>query len=158
MPKGNKTKKPNGRPRSEFSEEVLPLLEGVTGSGTVTRICEVLGISSTVFYKWLKDEPSFSEAVMRVRARADDQIEDAFFNRAKGYTINITEEKMDKDGMTVPLTRQLHHAADAGAALNFLKNRRPEVWRDTKTVELKGAHVDLVAEALADLGINTDDA
>jgi len=152
-----KTSDKMGRPRHEFTADVIPILEGVPDPGTVTQMCEALGIGSHVFYKWLGEEKEFSEAVLRVRARADDQIENAFFNRAKGYTTTVIEEKLDKDGISHALSKDIHMAAEPGAALNWLKNRRPDEWRDKKVVEVEGSHVDLVTKAVQELGIDLDD-
>jgi len=147
----------NGRPPSEFSPAVVDVLDAYEGASTVTALQKLLGISSTVFYKWLKDEPSFSEAVMRVRARCDDEVEAAFMKRAVGYTTSVYEDKLDKDGGVQTLNKEIHVASDTGAALNWLKNRRPDEWRDKKVVEIEGSHVDLVLKAAQDLGIEVDD-
>lgn len=149
-----KTKKhPGGRPRTEFSDAIVEELDRYDGlSGTATELQELLGISSTVFYRWLKDEPKFGDAVKRVRARADQKVENAFFKRAIGYdyveTANRTEEGVEGVKVTETIVNK-HVVPDAGAALNWLKNRQPDVWRDKQIVEVQGDEFVKQVEALS---------
>jgi hypothetical protein len=151
------TRKRTGRPSNEFSADILRLMEQYQGSSTVTHMCEYLGISSTVFYKWLANEPTFSEAVMEAKSRVDDLVEAAFLKRAKGYRYSEvserTEEGIDKEGNAISkyvrVETPKHLPPDAGAALNWLKNRRPDQWRDKTVVELTGDHAAMVEQFIA---------
>ena len=140
-----------GRPSREWTPEVLDMMEQYTGEATVTDICRYLGISSLHFYRWFKKDENrpFYDAVMRARDRADDDVVGGFYRRAKGYTLELNEQKVDKDGCIHDMTKEVHVQPDAGAALNWLKNRRREEWSDTKKLEVSGDHVALVEKALA---------
>jgi hypothetical protein len=135
-----------GRPSVEWSPEVLDMMEQYTGCATVTDICRYLGISNTIYYRWFKKDsnPDFYEAVMRAKDRADDDVVEGFYKRAKGYTVELNKQKIDKDGCVHDTTEEVLVQPDAGAALNWLKNRRRDEWSDTKKVELTGDHVEMV--------------
>lgn len=120
-------------------------------------MCEVLGVGSHIFYKWLKEEPSFSEAVLRVRARADDQVENALHKRAVGYDHEVVEERLDKDGCIHPTRKEIHVVPDQGAAMNWLKNRRPDKWREKKEIEITGNLAERVKKAAEALALEGDD-
>ncbi len=133
-----------------MTEGVLKLIEQYQGSGTVTELCTYLNVSNTIFYRWFNDQDDkrFYDAVMRVRARADDAAEAAFFKRVIGFDFVESTERVEsggKDGEKV-VSQQVekHIPPDPGAALNWLKNRRPDDWREKKTVEITGSHVDLL--------------
>lgn len=158
MAKGDiKTRNKGGRPPIEFGEAVVSLLDDYEGAGTVTQLCEHLGVKNHIFYKWLKEQPTFTEAVMRVRARADDQVENALHRRAIGYDHEVIEERLDKDGCAHPTRKEIHVVPDGGAAMNWLKNRRPETWREKKEVEINANFAERVKEAAALAGVLDDD-
>ncbi len=135
-----------GRPPVKVTAQVIDLMEEYQGDSTVTDICRFLHISSHLFYKWFNDDTDsrFNEAVTRIRERADDAVVGGFFRRAKGYDIVLSEQKLDKEGCIHDLVKDLHIPPDPGAGLNWLKNRRPEEWRDKKEVEVSGSHVELL--------------
>ncbi|MBT8411041.1 MAG: hypothetical protein KJP02_04495 [Octadecabacter sp.] len=138
------TGKPNGRPRVEFHPEVIAVLDAYEGPGTLTELMQLLGIGNHIFYQWMKEEEGFSDAVMRVRARADDQMESAFYKRGVGYDITINEQRIDKDGCIHDLQKDIHVPGDTGAQLNWLKNRRRDKWTDRKEVAITGDHAAMV--------------
>lgn len=148
-----------GRPGHEIGPGVFELLERYQGSGTVQELCKHLGIGTRVFYKWQDESADFRDAILRVRQQADDEIENALFKRAKGYDFVETMERSEeggKDGMkTVSATTTKHIAPDTAAAMHWLKNRRPDVWRDRKEIEVIGDHVALVERFMA--GMDEDD-
>ena len=62
-------------------------------------------------------------------ARKNDQVEETLFRRAMGYDwTEVKTEYTDKGEKTVETTK--HVPADVSAMLAWLKNRRPDRWRD----------------------------
>ena len=116
---------------------------------TATQIANHLGIAVSTLYLWMNEHPAFMEAVKRRRAQADDEVEGSLYGRAKGYTATITEDRLDKEGITHTLAKEIHVAADPNAGLNWLKNRRPEEWRDKKEVEITGSHTDILRKLMS---------
>jgi hypothetical protein len=56
------------------------------------------------------------------------------YQRAVGYTHD--EEKIFlHEGKAVRVKTKKHYAPDATSAIFFLKNRQPQLWRDTKVLQ-----------------------
>lgn len=84
---------------------------------TDTQIARNLGIGRTTFYKWKNEHPEFANALMLSRDVADREVENALYKAAKKG--NIT------------------------AMIFWLKNRKPDEWRDKRDPDLSG---DLLAK------------
>lgn len=132
-------------------------------------IQQTLGIKSHTFYRWMDEHAEFSDKVLEIRRNADQQVEHAFFRRATGYDYTETKkstktgERMDKDGAVVPVEEVTtsvavkHIVPDAGAALNWLKNRDKDRWSDRREIEIVGDHVELLRRATEDMAKEVPD-
>jgi len=96
---------------------------------TDMEIAEFLNVALSTFYLWRHTHPDFSEAVRAGKERADDRVERALYNRAVGYTFE-TEKVFQFQGEIVRAPTREHVPPDPGAAMNWLKNRKPDTWRD----------------------------
>ena len=67
----------------------------------------------------------------------DTEVENALLKKAMGYTITISEDKLDKDGCVHTLKREVHIPPDTTAQIFWLKNRQKEKWRDKQDIELE---------------------
>lgn len=116
--------------------EGLLLLEGWARDGlTDQQIAERMGCSCSTLYDWKSKYPEISEALKKGKEVVDVQVENALLKRALGY--DYQEEKIEiseKDGRKVTQIMK-HIAPDVGAAAFWLKNRRPDKWRDKPTPE-----------------------
>jgi len=104
-------------------------------SHTDEEMAAFFEISTDTFYEWKRRHPEFSEAVTRGKIPADADVAISFHRRACGYDIK-TEKIFCHQGEVVRAETTTHIPPDAGAALNWLKNRQPEKWRDKKQLEL----------------------
>lgn len=101
-----------------------------------------LGISVSTYYQWQIDHPEFSEAIKKGKAPVDFEVENALLKRAKGYITTETVEEMYRDPATNQITSQhirritREIPPDVGAIVFWLKNRKPERWRD-KPIEVE---------------------
>lgn len=112
------------------------LLEAWARDGlTDEQIAHNCGINTATLYDWKKKYPEISEALKRGKEVVDIEVENALLKRAKGY--EYLEEKVEieedhrgkiKSRKVVQVMKQV--APDVGAAAFWLKNRRPDVWRD----------------------------
>ena len=92
-------------------------------------------------WAWQKRFPDFADTLKRSKDVADRIVEDALFRKATGYKTKevVRERRLD------PVTRQQvlvvvkeierEVAPDTAAQVFWLKNRKPEVWRDKREVE-----------------------
>ena len=109
----------------------LLLLEGWVRDGlTDEQLAEKIGISATTLYDWKNKFPEFSEAIKKGKEIVDIQVENALLKRALGY--EYMEERVEiseKDGRKVIQTVKTV-IPDTTAQIFWLKNRRPDRWRD----------------------------
>ncbi|MEM5769356.1 MAG: helix-turn-helix domain-containing protein [Bacillota bacterium] len=109
----------------------LTLLEGWARDGlTDEQIASNCGITATTLYDWKNRFPEISETLKRGKEVVDIQVENALLKRALGY--EYTEERIEvseKDGRKVVQTVKAV-VPDTTAQIFWLKNRRPDKWRD----------------------------
>lgn len=127
-----------GRPTSykpEYAEQARKLCEL---GATDYELADFFGIDTRTIYRWKNTEPKFCQAVIVGKDKADDRVERALFNRAVGYTFE-SEKVFQHQGEIVRAPTTEHVPPDPGAAMNWLKNRRGDKWRDKITQEVTGA-------------------
>jgi hypothetical protein len=114
----------------------LTLLEGWARDGlTDEQIASNMGINVATLYRWKKKECKICEALKKGKEVVDIQVENALLKRALGY--DYQEQKVElseKDGKKVVQTMK-HVPPDTTAQIFWLKNRRPEKWRDKPIVD-----------------------
>lgn len=125
-----------GKYQKWLTPEGLILLEAWARDGlTDEQLAAKMGITTSTLYAWKNKYPDISEALKRGKEVVDIEVENALLKRAKGY--EYLEEKVEieelpggviKSRKVVQTIKQV--APDVGAAAFWLKNRRPDVWRD----------------------------
>ena len=109
---------------------------------TNPQIAKELGIATSTFNKWRSENKKFDEAVKAGKGIADAKVERSLYERAVGYT--YTERKMitelDKDTGQPKATRieKVDRVVppDTTAQIFWLKNRKPQDWRDRRDIEM----------------------
>ena len=120
-----------------LEEDKLILLEGWARDGlTNGQIANNIGIDERTLYRWKEKESLICQSLKKGREVADYEVENALFKRALGYTIQINEQKIDKDGCVHDTIRDMHVPADTTAQIYWLKNRKPKEWRDKVEQEI----------------------
>lgn len=116
-------------------EQKLILVEAWCRDGlTEEDISKKLGISVQTLNVYKKEHPEFLESLKKGKEVADVEVENSLFKRANGYRYDeITYE----DGVeTKRVTKEVQ--PDVTAQIFWLKNRKPEQWRDRKELEHSG--------------------
>lgn len=113
-------------------EPKLILIEGWARDGlTDEQIYNNLGISKDSFYKYKKQYSDFSDSLKRGKEIVDYEVENALLKRALGYEYDeITYENGEE---VKRVTKQV--APDTTAQIFWLKNRKPDKWRDKQVIE-----------------------
>lgn len=134
-------KHPGGRP-SKYNKDLHPLLgEALASKGLINpQIAEKMGVSTSTLGKWMKEHEEFSDAIKRGREEPDDLVENSLFRRATGYendkAVKIFMPANAKEPVYAPYTEQVQ--PDVTACIFWLKNRRPDRWRDKQDINLSG--------------------
>lgn len=114
-----------------LTEDGLILLEGWARDGlTDKQISHNIGISEQTLNVWKNKYPSFSESLKKGKEIVDMEVENALLKKATGYTIQLNKQKVTKDGDVVDIVEEIHITPDTTAQIFWLKNRKPDKWRD----------------------------
>jgi predicted transcriptional regulator len=125
-------KHPGGRP-TKYNAQYHPLLgEALARNGLINEeIAKKLEVSTSTVSKWIQEHKEFSDAITRGRNEPDDQVEQALFKKAIGFEKEAVKIFMPSNAdEPVYAPYQEYFAPDTAAAFIWLKNRRPEKWRD----------------------------
>ena len=129
-------KKGAGRPskfKDEYCEQAFRLAElGATDA----QIGSFFHVTEQTINNWKNDYPEFFESIKSGKENPDDEVERSLFERAMGYS-HPEEKIFCHQGDVVRADTVKQYAPDTTACIFWLKNRRPEQWRDRK--ELVGA-------------------
>lgn len=130
----------------------LLLLEGWAREGLLDgQIAKNMGISEATYYLYKKNHPEIKEALRKGKEVVDFEVENALYKRAIGYTIRITEEKLDKEGYVHNCERDLHIPGDVTAQIFWLKNRKRMQWRDKVEYSNDGGEINKLDELLKEI-------
>lgn len=112
-----------------LTEDALAVLQGWARIGlTDEQIAENCGIAVRTLYEWKSKHPQIMQALKKGKAWADTEVENALFRRATGYDY---EETTWEDGKKTKVVKK-HVPGDVTAQIYWLKNRRPDLWRDRR--------------------------
>jgi hypothetical protein len=126
-----------GRP-SKFKPEFIAQASKLAALGATDReAAEFFGVSEATLHRWKHENAEFCESLKVGKEQADARVEQSLYRRALGYSHDDTHFSSYEGAVTAtPFVK--HHPPDTTAAIFWLKNRRPELWRDVKAQELSG--------------------
>ena len=122
--------------RPEYAERARKfcLLKGATDQ----QLAEHFGVAESTIKEWYKKHPEFSAQTEAGKSGADMNVVEGFYKRAVGIEFTETTSELVDGELTVTKQVKKFIPPDAGAALNWLKNRQPEDWRDKVEVAHSG--------------------
>ncbi|MEK5415871.1 helix-turn-helix domain-containing protein [Paenibacillus sp. FSL L8-0708] len=139
-----------GKYHEWLTPEGLALLEGWARDGlTDEQIADNMGIKRPTLYEWKKRYPDISDTLKKGKEVIDRHVENALLKRALGYrydevtrepgTVEDKETGELKQVMveTKRVTKEVQ--GDTTAQIFWLKNRKPEQWRDKQDVQHSGS-------------------
>ena len=140
-------KKKAGRPtlyKPQYSQEV----ERLCKLGVVDKdIALFFNVSIDAVQAWARKYPEFYTAMARGKLMADTNVAAALYKNAEGYyyeeeyPVKLSKITRDMEGNEVTqqyvkiITLKKYAKADTTAQIFFLKNRRPDQWREKKYTE-----------------------
>lgn len=124
-----------GKYQEWLTEEKLILLQGWARDGlTDEQIARNMGISVRTLYKWKKKYGQIGQALKKGKEVVDREVENALLRSALGY--EYEEQALTNKGEVVTLRK--YQPPNTTAAIFWLKNRKPQEWRDKQQVEHTG--------------------
>lgn len=128
-----------------LTPEGLLKLEAWARDGLIDeQIAENIGINPATLYEWKKRYPKISESLKKGKEVVDIQVENALLRRALGYEYTeVTQEvceNAETGEMELRVTKKVTKEVvpDTTAQIFWLKNRKPNEWRDKQNMELSG--------------------
>lgn len=120
-----------GKYQEWLTPEGLLKIEGWARDGLIDeQIAQNIGIRAATLYEWKKRFPEISEALKRGKEVIDRQVENALLKRALGYEYEEVKEKFEGGILTERTVTKKEVVADTTAQIFWLKNRKPDTWRD----------------------------
>lgn len=139
-------KRPPGRP-SEFKEEYCAQAVKLCRLGATDKdLADFFGKAVSTISLWKTQHPEFSDALKKGKAVSDSKVADSLYRRACGWK-HKSEKIFQYEGcpVTVPFIEKF--PPDTVACIFWLKNRRPDLWRDKHDVEhISNAEPDPIGE------------
>lgn len=129
MTKAKPKTKPRGRP-SAYKPEYAVQARALCEKGwTDKEMAKFFKVAERTLNTWKDKHPEFLQSLKAGKAFADDQVEQSLFNRALGYS-HPEVKVFNNEGKitTYEVTKQ--YPPDPVSCIFWLKNRRPEQWRD----------------------------
>lgn len=125
-----------GKYQEWLEPEKLILIEGRARDGlTDVQIAHNMGITAKTLYEWKKKYGEICESLKRGKEVVDRQVENALLKRAIGYEYEEISEKYEDGIMTERKVTKKQVVPDTTAQIFWLKNRKPEQWRDKRVVD-----------------------
>jgi hypothetical protein len=131
------TKKAPGRPSSFREEFVGQTVKLCRLGATEKEIADFFGVDIATIGRWKHRHPKFRVSLKEGREQADANVADRLYSRALGYTHKAVKILQDK-GIPIVVPYEHHYPPDTVACIFWLKNRRPDLWRDRVGLEHTG--------------------
>lgn len=124
-----------GKYQEWLTPDGLLIIQGWARDGlTDEQIANNMGVRRQTLYEWENRFPVIADTLKKGKAPVDIQVENALLKRALGYEYEetITEVEELAGGQQKKHIRKVtkHCPPDTTAQIFWLKNRRPERWRD----------------------------
>lgn len=121
-----------------LTPEGLLKIEGWARDGlTEEQIAENMGISRATLSNWKVKYLDILDALKRGKEVVDRHVENALLKRALGYEYEEVSEKYEGDVLVERKVTKKQVAPDTTAQIFWLKNRKPEVWRDKQNIHVE---------------------
>lgn len=122
-----------------LTQEGLLKLEAWARDGlTDEQIAENAGIGSRTLYEWKQKYPQISQSLKRGKEVVDIEVENALLKRALGFECEEVKEEYEFGELSKKTVTKKMVVPDTTAQIFWLKNRRPDRWRDKQDMELSG--------------------
>jgi hypothetical protein len=112
--------------KPEFVEQARKLCKL---GATDIEIADFFDVEVRTIYRWKGEHEEFCQALKIAKNEADERVERSLFARANGYEHDEVDIRV-VGGEIVQTPIRKYYPPDTTAAIFWLKNRKPEEWRD----------------------------
>jgi hypothetical protein len=112
-----------------------------TRGATRADLADRFGVTINTIVAWGLEHDDFAASCRQGREAADERVQQSFYERAVGYTYD-SEKIFVVQGQVVREKIKEHVPPDPRAAEFWLRNRRPDRWKDAKQLETRTADDD----------------
>src|SRR5665648_385377 len=102
-----------------------------------TEVADILGIRKSTLNNWKHMFPTFMDSIKKGKEIADSNVAANLYRRSIGYEYMEVSTETDASGkIPIVKTRKTtkHLAADPTSMIFWLKNRRPDLWKDRREI------------------------
>lgn len=136
-----------GKYQEWLTPDGLLLLEGWARDGlSDEQIAGNMGVASSTYYKWQLDHAEIAEAIKKGKAPVDIQVENAMLKRAMGYDYEEVITEVYDNGKKHIRKVKKHMPGDVTAMIFWLKNRKPDKFRDKPVEPVKDDAVKVIVD------------
>lgn len=135
-----------GRP-SKYTQEFAVQAEKLCRLGATNReLGDFFNVDTRTIERWASEHEEFCRSIKTGKEVADDRVERSLYHRANGYEHSAVKIFMPSGAEKPVYAPYVEHVPpDTTAAIFWLKNRRPEQWRDKHDHDVNvGVTVELV--------------
>lgn len=119
----------------KWKDEYVRIAQSAAHLGATDReVAEMLGVSERTLNYWKHQHPELVDALKVGKETADERVTQSLYHRAVGYTFDSVKIFQHQGGI-IEAPYKEHVPPDTTAAIFWLKNRRPDEWRDKREVE-----------------------
>ena len=104
---------------------------------TNEQLAGFFDVSIATIKNWMKAHPKFLAAVKAGKDQADAEMAESLFNKGIGFTRTVTTVDVNAAGEKTKKKKVEYFAPDVTAQIFWLKNRRPDLWREKKEIDHK---------------------
>lgn len=126
-----------GRPPKFSKSYIEKALKLSLLGATDKEMADFFDVAESTLNLWKLKNKAFSESIKKGKREADANVAERLYKRAIGY--QYQEEKNEyENGDEKPVRKSITVktlAPDPTAQIFWLKNRQPELWRDTKNID-----------------------
>jgi hypothetical protein len=134
-----------GRPTTYKPENAEIARQACMMGATSDTLAERFEVCRRTIDNWIATIPAFSAAVRQGREVADERVVSALFARATGMEQRMTKVFCHR-GQPVTANYTVQLPPDVRACIFWLRNRRPEQWRENRPLTAEGDDRDWVSE------------
>lgn len=105
---------------------------------TLDDLARLFAVEPSTVDLWKSKHPAFSGAIKTARVNADATVERSLYQRALGYRAK-TQKVVVANGSSEVVDYEEQHPPEVAAGIFWLKNRKPQEWRDKIDLEHSGS-------------------